>query len=147
MSDKDILREIYLLSDEELLPKAEQFVRNFLKEHNTITARNNPITANQLNGLERVIAAKESISPFKDLLDRQRTKAKRHEDPYRKNKEYYLARFYEQLEHKVKELYTFVSRHFSNVADPYLREKYQYYVLREFIQHLVAEYNFQLQLR
>jgi len=147
MNDKDVLREIYLLSDEELLPKAEQFVRKFLKENNTITAQNNPITANQLNGLERMIAAKESISPFKDLLDRQKMKAKKHEDPYRKNKEYYLARFYEQLENKVEELIRFVNKHFSNTADPYLREKYQYYVLREFIQHLVAEYNFQLQLR
>lgn len=139
------LREIALLSDTKLLPEAQTFVEQFLKQHPQMRERRNQISSTQIKGLENVLASAETTKLLERYLDRQKTKAKRNENPYHKNKEYYLARFYEQLEQRVRNLKEFVGQHTHIFPDAAQTEHYQYQIVREFFQHLIIEYTFRIQ--
>lgn len=140
------LREIALLSDTKLLPDAESFLKDFFKEHSQMTDRRNQITATQIKGLENVLASAETTQLLSEYLKRQRDKAKRNENPYHKNKEYYLARFYEELERQVDDLGKFVGRRADIFPDATQSQRYHYLLVQEFLQHLIIDYTFRVQV-
>ena len=139
-----IRRHISLLSDTLLFSEAEKFVQTFLHE-------NDPISAAQLNGLENLFSVTERMSDINDYIRHQHDKASGNADPNRRNKDFYVARFYEALEKKLKELETYIKEHSDDFPVPddaskkiqreYVR-MYQFYVTKEFIQHLVADHQF-----
>jgi len=140
------LREIALLSDTKLLPEAQKFIDQFLKQHPQMTDRRNQISATQIKGLENVLSSAETTKLLEEYIERQKTKAKRNENPHYKNKEYYLVRFYEKLERKVRELKEFVGQQTHIFPDAAQGEWYHYHFVREFFQHLIIEYTFRVQL-
>ncbi len=139
-----LLREMHLLSDTKLYPEAGQFMQTFLKE-------GDPISPTQINGLENVVAATHSIVAISDYIHHQHDKAAKHADPNRKNRDFYLARFYEILDQKLKEFAAFIEEHgaiFPIPADASKKDHrewvrlYEYYIMKEFVQHLVADHNY-----
>ena len=139
-----LLREMQLLSDTKLYPEAEQFMQSFLKE-------SDPISPTQINGLENVVAATQSIVAIGDYIQHQHDKAAKNADPNRKNRDYYLAGFYETLDKKMKEFAVFVEEHggiFPIPAEASKKDRrewlrfYEYYLMKEFVQHLVADHNY-----
>lgn len=142
-------REIALLSDTKLLPEARQFIEQFLQQHPQILDRRNQISATQIKGLENVLLSADTTQLLHAYIQRQKLKAKRNENPHIKNKEYYLARFYEQLEQKVNELELYVGqqhgRVFPDAGIPALAQSYHYHLVKEFLQHLIIDYTFRVQ--
>ncbi len=139
---KDRLKHIYLISDTELFPKAERFIDKFLKD-------NDPISSTQINGLENIVSATHSVEKVAEYIRRQHEKAAKHAQSSRKDR--YVANFYQALGQEVKRLAAYVKEHqemFPILDDTSKKERkefikvYQYYLVKEFVQHLTADHNF-----
>jgi len=142
-----VICRINLLSDTKLLPEAERFIRNFLQE-------NNPMTATQMNGLENIVLAAGNSASIQEYIRHQYAKAAKTANEKWKNRDYYVALFYESLNEKLTALKTFVRQQkdwfprpdLPGEAEDAVRE-YHYYLVKEFIQHLVADHNFRATIK
>ena len=142
----DPRQEIAVLSDVKLLPEAQQFTRQFLKKYPKVTDRRNQISPTQIKGLENVLSSDDTTDLLEQYLEHQKLKAIRHENPRFQNKEFHLARFYEQLERKIRDLRTFVREQPHIFPDKNREARYHYQLVKEFLQHLIIDYTFRTQL-
>lgn len=135
----EALKEIHWLSDTKLLGEAEQCIATFLQE-------GEPISSSQLNSLENILESTHDMRLIQRYLQHQHSKVSKNANPDRRNKDYYLTRFYEELKKQWSALQQYVLEH----PDTFSEAKSQantshYYLFKEFVQHLIADHNFRAQ--